>query len=155
MNKGWGGQVSCRVSFHSSILTLPIIPSSPISTSFKTYLKTFLFLSLPFYYHNMNIITVLLFHYFLLLLQRKGLRGRKSVASLRRGSASKPFFIFSACHLLIIIALKFSFYRKFYKTSWIFLSKLGSLYNLFIKNGAESFFTLIEIFCPFIMNFRW
>jgi len=41
--------------------------SSPISTSVRTHLKTFLFLSLSFYYHNMNIITVLLFHYFLYL----------------------------------------------------------------------------------------
>jgi hypothetical protein len=61
-----GGQVSCRVTFHRSILTLLIIPSSPISTSVKTYLKTFFVfifaLLLPQYeYHNSSFIPLFSF----------------------------------------------------------------------------------------------
>jgi len=56
-------------------------PHPPISTSVKTRLKAFLFLSRPFYYHNMNIITVLLFHYFLLLYEEKG-QGAESFFTL-------------------------------------------------------------------------
>ena len=56
-------------------------PHPPISTSVKTRLKTILFLSWPFYYHNMNIITVLLFHYFLLLYEEKG-QGAESFFTL-------------------------------------------------------------------------
>jgi len=54
----------------------------------------------------MNIITVLLFITFFFF-TKKGVKGAETLASLRRGSASKSFLIFSVCHL-VIIALKFS-----------------------------------------------